>query len=615
MCRLVSVSLVLLVSIVQQACQRPEVTAPQQSPEPDTSHGHAAAQLAFNTQPPAGVLANAVISPAIQVTVKDGSGDVVHGGSVTITLGAGPTAGAILSGTLEQRIVNGVATFPDLRIDQPGRDYTLQATAGPASESSRPFAIVGPPTQVALVTEPPASVEAGVVITPAVRVAIQDALGSTVPNATDTVTVVFGANPTGARLLGTTKLPAVDGLATFADLAVDRPGSGFTLAAAASSLAGATSAPFAAHVTFIAVDAGGIHSCGVSTRGAAYCWGFNLWGEVGDGTSIFPWVQTTPAPVVGGLSFTMIHAGTIHSCGLTTGGAAYCWGTGREGERGDGRDDQTLPTPSPVAGGLTFTMLEAAYYHTCGVTTLGQGYCWGGDAHGELGDGRTRTFSSTPVPVGGGLTFTTISAGGTHTCGLVPDGAGYCWGEGFDGALGDGSTDYHLVATPAPVVGGLRFTTISVGGTHTCALTAESAAYCWGHNADGQLGDGSTTSQATPVLVTGGQRFTTIRTFGDHTCGITPTGAAYCWGANGTGQLGDGTTTSRAMPTLVAGGLTFRAIGPGSGHTCGVTTSGEAYCWGSNGNGELGNGTRTPSPNPVPVAPGKASSTALAGLR
>ena len=522
---------------------------------PVYSPSHAAAHVGFTTQPPAAVNANTVISPALQVTVTDASWSRIPGGVVRLAIGTSPAPGATLSGTTQAKLVDGVATFSDLRIDQPGRGYTLVATAGPASGTSSAFAVAGPLAQLAFATQPPQTVEGAVAIAPAVRIALQDAFGTTVPGATQAVSLALGANPSGGTLAGTTTVQAVDGIATFDNVSVDRPGSGYTLSATSAALTGAASAPFAIRLTFRTVTVGFWHSCALTVSSAAYCWGIG--GRVGDGTQVN---RPSPVLVTGGLRFVALSAGNTKTCGVTTSGAAYCWGV----------------SPEAVPGGFVFTTVSVGGRHTCGRAPSGTWYCWG-DYGGE---------GPTPTPMNtGGLNFTVVSAGNDHTCGLTSNGQAYCAGINDAGQLGDGTTTTTGPFTFVPVAGGLTFTTVSAGlYKSTCGVTTDAVVYCWGFDA----GYTPQRQPAAPDI-----RFTVVSTGSVHACGAGTTGAAYCWGEDTYTQRGTGYPTGDTAPQglPVTGGLSFVAISAGGAHTCGVTSDGKAYCWGLNDQGQLGNGT------------------------
>jgi alpha-tubulin suppressor-like RCC1 family protein len=304
-------------------------------------------------------------------------------------------------------------------------------------------------------------------------------------------------------------------------------------------------------LVFSALSAAEGYTCGLTTVQRAYCWGWNDLGMLGDGTRVD---RSRPVAVKGGLLFRQIRGGSHHTCGVTTTDKAYCWGRNQTGELGIGVIRGYRLVPKPVAGGLSFRRVIAGGAHTCGLTTGGRAYCWGNGNVGQLGNGETVFSRPAPSPVLGGLTFTQVVAGYAHSCGVTTGKRAYCWGDNREGKLGDG-TDSDMRLVPRPVAGGLLFKGVSTLGHHTCGVSTEQQAWCWGFNNYGQVGVQSSFPfrVASPVRVPGGITFSSIGggLAASHTCGLTPGGAAYCWGGNYSGQLGDGTTTSRSNPRTV----------------------------------------------------------------
>jgi alpha-tubulin suppressor-like RCC1 family protein len=249
------------------------------------------------------------------------------------------------------------------------------------------------------------------------------------------------------------------------------------------------------------------------------------------------------------------------------------------------------------------TAINAGTSFSCGLAQSGKPFCWGQNFDGTVGDGTTMQRNQ-PTAVAGGLTLNVIATGAAHACGLALGGAAYCWGSNGSGQLGDNSTTNSLV--PVPVATGLAFTLLSAGDQHTCGRTAAGALYCWGANGNGQLGDGTTTDRLVPTAVTGGLSFVTMSAGGSHTCALTAGNVAYCWGSNSFGQLGDNSGAQQTAPSAVAGGLSFNRLFVATSHSCALEPNGAAHCWGWNGSGELGNGTTTASGVPVAVSGGLA---------
>lgn len=282
----------------------------------------------------------------------------------------------------------------------------------------------------------------------------------------------------------------------------------------------------------------------------------------------------------------------------------------------------TVSTPGQPSKALTVTtILTRKGEHIC-QSDFWSLRCWGDNARGQLGNGTT-TSSATPVPVTlGPVTLGPASSlsqegFGDHTCITDANGAAYCWGSNSAGQIGDSS--YVDRSVPTRVRTSLTFTKVVTGGEHSCGLTAAGELWCWGYNWAGQLGDGTfSTRRPIPVRVQApsGVSFSDVSAGSNHTCGGTTGGQWYCWGVNVSGQLGDGTTLSSPVPVLVAGGTAFAQVVGGEAHSCGRTAAGTASCWGDPDVGALGDGRVTatlPQPTPVPVVDGTGFTYLYAG--
>lgn len=363
----------------------------------------------------------------------------------------------------------------------------------------------------------------------------------------------------------------------------------------------------------ISVSAGGGQTCAVVEGGALFCWGRNGEGQLGLGDLEDRLVPTlvANANVEGSIvplpRMRSVTTGYNHTCALSEGGVAYCWGRNDYGQTGDAQSEPNLtPTPLVFPDGPTFTHLDAGGNHTCAISADADGYgdtsayCWGYNASGQLGGGDwVGEYSSDALRVVLEMPVVAISAGGAYTCALTSDGAFWCWGSNEYGQLGIGEPTDQFNPYPAIVeLGGVS--AFAAGDYHGCAINGDGTS-CWGGFQEAPvLQDGSDWSP-TPVLVAGLEAVA-VDGGGYHTCAIATDDELVCWGGNEKGQLGIGTVDPTADPTPVEGIGAVTMVSTGGNHTCAVDTEGALWCWGYNGDGQLGDGSTDNSAVPVLVS-------------
>lgn len=360
---------------------------------------------------------------------------------------------------------------------------------------------------------------------------------------------------------------------------------------------------------WVDVSAGGNVTCAVRQLGRLYCWGNNGFAMLGTSqdsacTGYNDRCTSAPVLVQGGHKFSKVSVSSTHVCALEYfTSVPFCWGQNLFGEVGVATV-ANIGVPTQVSGNPpAYMSISAGSLHSCGVTAAGAAMCWGYNANSQLGNpssGSTPTPTPVAAPAGlAQLTYSSVSAGPAFSCAITqPTSRVFCWGllAGMTSSL----PVEKVTATMQPWASLSQSTT----AWHVCGTTNMNVAWCWGDNTDGQLGNGSggagfkssapvgvVTSAAVPFVSTAAGEF--------HSCALSLAGDAFCWGEDINGELGDGSQIQKLTPVQVlAGGIKFSTISVGSGYSCAIESSGnDIDCWGANSWGQLGLGTRnTPLP-------------------
>ncbi len=337
----------------------------------------------------------------------------------------------------------------------------------------------------------------------------------------------------------------------------------------------------------VAFAVGGAHTCLLAEDGTLACRGDNAYGQLGIGV---PGSTRVPAQVGMDIDWSGVSAGVFHTC-ARRGAALYCWGEGLSQQIGVGLDSTT---PVPVGVGGTWTSLAAGGSHTCALQSDDSLWCWGSDSDGQLGDGTAGGTRGTPEEVLVGGAWSSLCVSGNRTCG-VREGVITCFG----------------VATPSqPATSG--WVSVTCGGAHNCGIRDDGALWCWGGG--GVLG---TSAPGTgPVQVGPPTGWQSVDAGDLHTCGIhgaAGSGELFCWGAGSSGQLGYGLFQTSNTAIQVGGDADWTSISAGGSHTCGTKSDGSLWCWGSNSAGQLGGSDHFKRASPLRVTESAWTSVSAGG--
>lgn len=331
---------------------------------------------------------------------------------------------------------------------------------------------------------------------------------------------------------------------------------------------------------YIAIEAGGETTCALTPDRRAWCWGANEHSELGVGDREN---RETPTLVAGGLRFATLSPGFWHTCGIEYepdgDGAAWCWGSNSDGQLGNGQQNTWSMSPTKASGDLQFTQISAGKDNSCGLTRGGELYCWGNFFNGI-------PVSAVPSRVAIPGPVVTVSTGWHWTaCAVNAAGLTYCFGLNDWYQLARENRSARVADT---ISGGHRFVAVQSGWFHGCGLRPDGVALCWGE--DKPLADTSASYvlRWQPEPIDSDLRFTRLSARSISTCGLTASGEVYCWGGgSGSGSRGYvGIETNR--PTKIAGPVALSTLSAGQWHACGMGSDARAYCWGRSFQGALG---------------------------
>jgi len=351
------------------------------------------------------------------------------------------------------------------------------------------------------------------------------------------------------------------------------------------------------------MTSGASHSCAILDDGSVSCWGENSNGQLGDGSrspSLDPEKSSMPL----GREAVGISAGSYHTCTVFDDGSVRCWGSNEFGQLGDGTTiERTSPVTVDLGQGMSALEISSGESHTCVVLNDRSVKCWGQNVNGQLGDGTTIDRTSPVLVDMGGKGALSVSTGSYHTCAIMSDRNVMCWGDNWNGQIGDGTNTDRATPVEIPIPSNGSAISVDAGAMHSCIGMDDGSVFCWGYNAYGQLGNGDNGNSNSPVTVplSSNQLISSVQVGLFHSCALFDSGEVACWGDNSNGQLGDGSQIGSTVPTIVSLGEDATSVSVGQRHSCVILVDASLQCWGANDAGQIGDGTSSDRSNPAAI--------------
>ncbi len=343
---------------------------------------------------------------------------------------------------------------------------------------------------------------------------------------------------------------------------------------------------------------------GIRADGTLWGWGSNTSGQLGTGTTTS---ARTPVQIGVATNWRSVSAGGSRVLAIRTDGTLWAWGASSYGQLGDG-STLTRTTPVQVGTAANWRTAVAGGTHSVAIKTDGTLWAWGLNIYGQLGQGTT-DFSthSTPVQIGALTTWSqnsgALAAGGDFTLAAKTDGTLWGWGLNSSGQIGDGT--FSNRTSPIQVGTGTTWASVTAGQLFSIGTKSDGTIWTWGANASGQIGDGTTISRSSPGQFTALNNVQTILPGGTHVLATKTDGTLWAWGLNTSGQLGSNTAdiSAHPIPAQVGTAASWQLLAPGSTHSVAAKSDGSVWSWGSNANGELGQIPRVPLPLSAQLGP------------